>query len=117
MPSDAPKPSPIMFLHHVINGGIVNNAEMALKIATIILENHYGADAAERQKPLSVRDLSDRWVIEGNANRPRKPYDRGIARVEILKEDGRVLDAAIPTTFPAPPELAEKLKKMKEGDN
>lgn len=112
MPTDAPKPSPIMFLHHVINGGIVNNAEMALKIATIILENHYRASAVERQKPLSIRDLSDRWVIEGNADRARKPYDDGIARIVIFKEDGRILDAAIPTTFPAPPELAEKLKKM-----
>ncbi|NIE96018.1 hypothetical protein F3J02_05940 [Acinetobacter sp. Tr-809] len=68
--------------------GFVPNAEIAAKIAEIILEPIYGESNIHRQKPFHVILKDGAWVVEGTLP---KSYVGGSFLIKIAKEDGRVL--------------------------
>jgi len=43
-----------VWFQHILNGGIVNNAETALALAEVLLVHAYGRSHLEEQRPLTV---------------------------------------------------------------
>jgi hypothetical protein len=61
-------PSPDSDLHMAVtelfDGGIVNNADIALRIAHLILEPLIGPTEFSRNLSLTVADHGDKWLIQ-----------------------------------------------------
>lgn len=83
--------SSLMFVRSLLGDNVVNNADLARKIAELLLENAYGERAVSQQLPLRVEDLGDRWVILGSSE-----CGSGVAKVIIRKLDCNILDLNIP---------------------
>jgi hypothetical protein len=100
--SDEPERG-VVWLLSMLKGGIVNDADTALKLAELVIASAYGAEEVEQQRPLTATDQADRWLIEGSLNKDRKVEGRGAVKVLIRKSDCRVLDLAVPIVmFPHP---------------
>jgi hypothetical protein len=102
-----------MLLHSALNRGVVNNADLALKIAELLVANAYGPEQLERQRPLSVEEQDDAWVVTGNYNKDRKIEGWGPARVAIKKRDAQITDLEVPYILPVPPEAGEIIERYK----
>jgi hypothetical protein len=98
-------------LQAALNGGVVNNAQLALRIAELLCANAYGEDSLERQKPLSVSDLTDRWVITGSYNKGSSREGEGPLVISIMKRDGQVLEPYQNKIMFPPAEVKEMLRK------
>ncbi len=44
---------------------LVKNKAIALELAEIYVNNRYGQDAAEEEKPYEITELTTSWVVEG----------------------------------------------------
>ena len=86
-------PSPDSDLHMAVtelfDGGIVNNANIASRIAHLILEPLIGSTALSANMPLRVTDRADKWSIQGN--RAASSAVPGSCNLEIRKRDAEVL--------------------------
>jgi len=102
-----------MWLLKILKGGIVTNPEMALKIAELVIANVYSADDLEQQRPLTVSDQSDRWLVEGSYNKDRKIEGWGAAKVVIKKSDGQILEVYIPMVMLPHPDVHKYLRSDK----
>jgi hypothetical protein len=74
---------------YIPDDGYVPNAEIAYKIAEIVLLQIYGIERINNQKPFSINLFRGVWVIEGNLN--CIGCDGGVAYIEIQKSDGKIL--------------------------
>lgn len=75
--------------HSVIpENGFVPNAQVAIAIADAVLRPIYGAQAINRQSPLTARLVDGRWVVEGQL--PVRNHG-GVAIVEIDPAKGTIL--------------------------
>jgi hypothetical protein len=97
MSDDAAPPFPeatgkTMVMLHEMHGGVVFDANLAVRIAEALCETHFGKDALERQKPLFAIDGGTYWRVEGNWNRDREVDGPGAFFVSIEKSDGRITD-------------------------
>ena len=74
---------------HSVNpkGGLVPNAETAIKIAEAVWLPIYGG-AVLKKKPFVARLVNDVWVVEGTL--PTESVG-GVPLAEISKKDGKVL--------------------------
>jgi hypothetical protein len=86
-------PNPDSDLHMAVtelfDGGIVNNADIASRIAHLILEHLIGSTALSANMPLRVTDRGDKWLIRGN--RAASPAVLGSCDLEIRKRDAEVV--------------------------
>jgi hypothetical protein len=90
------------YMNMVVHGGIVNNAGLAIKIAEAIIEDFYGTDVIESQKPLAVFDRDSRWEVVGSSQDVSENQKRGPVMISISKIDCQVLDLAYPVFLPDP---------------
>ncbi|HEY3919459.1 MAG TPA: NTF2 fold immunity protein [Stellaceae bacterium] len=81
----------ILFLMQM-QGGLVNTAELAVGIAALLCEAHYGKETLERQKRLVAADKGSYWCVEGSLHRDGKVQGRGHFFASIEKYDARVTD-------------------------
>jgi hypothetical protein len=68
--------------------GLVSRAEIAFQIAEPILNDIYGKEHIEKEKPFSINLENDIWIIEGHLE---KGLVGGVAYMEIRKSNGEVL--------------------------
>lgn len=88
-PSPTPEPVPAQTQHsYVPAAGFVPDAEVAIQIARAVLERIYGARQIEGQLPLTARMEGEAWIVTGTLPAGRLG---GTARIEIAKQDGRIL--------------------------
>lgn len=105
-------PSPDSDLHMAVtelfDGGIVNNAGIALHIAHLILEPLLGPTEWSKNLPLYVADRGDKWLIQGN--REQGSASSGCCDIEIRKRDAalRVLSDQGTQYLLHDPAVAEK---------
>lgn len=81
MPETADRPSIVL---HGFIGGIVNNADIARRLAGIILESRLGANRFATYLPLQVQDCGASWLIKGSGEAPA-------CSIGIRKRDGAAL--------------------------
>lgn len=62
-------PGETMLFLHQMRGGVIFDADVAVKIGELLCKAHYGKGELERQKPLSAVDKSTYWRVEGSWNR------------------------------------------------
>jgi hypothetical protein len=65
----------------------VCDPQVALKMAELILNSVYGKDEIQRQKPFSIKDTGDSWIISGSL--PKNSLG-GVANIEIDKRTGTI---------------------------
>lgn len=68
--------------------GFIPTAEIAVQVAETILNEIYGREHIEKQKPFSVNLENAVWVIEGYLP---SGMDGGVAYIEIRKSNGEIL--------------------------
>ena len=85
-------PSPDSDLHMAVtelfDGGVVNNADIALRIAHLVLEPLIGPTEFSRNLPLRVADHGDKWLIQGNREQSSGSLES--CDIEIRKRDAAV---------------------------
>jgi hypothetical protein len=81
----------IFFLMQM-QGGLIRTAELALGIAELLCEAHYGKEELVRQRPLFAVDKETYWRVEGSWNRDGKIQGYGNFYLSIEKYNGRVTD-------------------------
>jgi hypothetical protein len=73
---------------HVPKEGLVSTPDMAFRIAELVLNNIYGKQKIDAEKPFSINLENDIWVIEGHLE---AEYLGGVAYIEIRKSNGEIL--------------------------
>ena len=68
--------------------GFIPTAEVAFRVAEPILNEIYGEENIEEQKPFSVNLENDIWILEGYIEPGVKG---GVAYMEIRKSNGEIL--------------------------
>jgi len=69
---------------------VLKDGELARKLATVLIEHHYGADELRQQQPLNLTDEGENWLIKGSA--PRRQDDISAMVVRLNKRDGRIVN-------------------------
>ena len=82
--------SPSIFLLQAAQGGVVNNAHVAMRLAELILRSAIGRHQLSANWPLKVEDRGDRWVITGTAAQSNVPLP-DLCCIAICKRDAAVL--------------------------
>ena len=68
--------------------GFVPNERIAIRVAEVILDEIYGAEAIAAQKPLTAKLVGDTWVVNGSMPANAKG---GVATIEIEKQSAKIL--------------------------
>ena len=104
-----------MYLRGLLGRHVVGSAELAREIAELLIAGSYGEEEVARQRPFTVEDAGDRWIVKGSykADKENVPYGQlysGIAILIVKKRDCQVLQLAIPGHIKFSPEDAEVLR-------
>ncbi len=86
--------SPIDYVHLLMTGGVgvVHTPELAVKLAEALIAGHFGDEQLACQRPMTVADQGDHWMVRGSYNRDHKVGGKAETVVKIRKSDGRVAD-------------------------
>ncbi|MFZ2007989.1 MAG: NTF2 fold immunity protein [Stellaceae bacterium] len=112
MPNDPQKPFAVasgetmLFMTQITRGGIVFSQELAMEIAELLCEAHFGKEELARQKPFSITDQNTYWQINGSWNsggKTTKPGGPFFIRIE--KHDGRITDFGMSFPYEAHPSV------------
>ncbi len=106
------KKSEFLYYQEILRGGVINNQQVAVKMAELVVESLYSNDEAERQKPFQARDLGDRWLVEGSHNKDKKIEGHGPVKMWIRKRDAKVIDFFLPEIMKISPEARDVLKDV-----
>ena len=109
------KPMERGYVYHTLNPHMVDNAELAQRISELPIANHYGAEHVQAQKPFSVDDQDDQWVVRGARNKDHRDEGFGPAKIIIRKKDGAILDMHIPCIMHPHPDVKPILDKLREA--
>ena len=90
-------------------GGIVATPEIARRLGELFLEATQTVEELERQRPLTVQDQGDTWLVRGSRNLTLEEGP-GPFHMTVKKRDGQVLDIGIPDVMKLTPEEEEALK-------
>ena len=107
------------FLHlqEILNGGVISTADVAVKMAELVVAHLYGEDEVTRQRPFEAKDEGDHWHVEGSWNRDRRTEGEGAAKIWIRKRDAKIMDMTMAAVMHISPEvrriLDEALKEEK----
>jgi len=86
---------------------MVDDAEMAIELAEVLIRRRFGDDSLKAQQPLSARDAGEFWVIEGIPNASELATGLGPVRIELKKADASIASLY----FTLPSALQAKLRK------
>lgn len=89
-PSKAPENPVALILTKAAHGGVIGNADLARRMAELLVADHYGATSLDRQRPLRVHDCGDSWRVEGSAKPGRD--GEGAFFLSLRKFDAQVVD-------------------------
>jgi hypothetical protein len=81
----------ILMIIEAVEGGLINSADMALKLAELIFENRMEKSDVELQYPFRVTDQGDSWLVQGSLNIERLVVGPGAVRVVIRKRDAKIM--------------------------
>jgi hypothetical protein len=85
------------------SGGVVNSADMAVKLAEVLVARFYGQTEVAAQTPFHVTQEGDRWVIEGSQRKdPANPM-AGPVTLILSRADAQVIGILKAATLPVPP--------------
>jgi hypothetical protein len=101
----------MLFMTKLARGGVVFSSDLAVKLAELLCETHYGEEELARQKPFSVTDKDTYWRVEGSWNRDGKIDGPGAFFVSIEKYDGRVTDFGQLFPYHAHPSVVPLIKE------
>ena len=101
----------MLFMTKMTRGGIIFSSNLALNLAELLCEAHYGTEELARQKPLSVTDKDTYWRVEGSFNRDGELEGPGTFFVSIQKYDGRVVDFGQVLQYRADPSAVPAIKQ------
>jgi NTF2 fold immunity protein of polymorphic toxin system component len=73
-----------------INGNMIDDAETAIELASVLIRRRYGEDILKIQQPLTVRDSEEFWIIEGPPNAFEPKTGLGPVYVQLKKIDASV---------------------------
>jgi len=79
-----------ILLKYLVEGGVLKDGELARKLATVLIEHHYGADELRQQQPLNLTDEGENWLVKGSAR--RRKDDLSAMVVRLSKRDGRLIN-------------------------
>ena len=96
------------------HGGVVFSGELALRVAEVLCEAHYGEAELAQQKPFSVTDRDTYWRVEGSLNRDGKTDGPAEFFVSIEKYDGRVTDFGRSLRYHAHPSVVPLIEQHLE---
>lgn len=88
----APENPVALILTKAAHGGVIGNADLARRMAELLVADHYGAASLDRQRPLRVYDRGDSWRVEGRADPDRDRTGEGAFFLSLRKFDARVVD-------------------------
>jgi len=94
-------------LSQVLNGEVVDNSNMAIELAEVLIRRIVGDECLKIQKPLLVHDGGKYWAIEGAPNASDEATGLGPVRIEIKKGDASVASLC----FALSSALASKFKE------
>src|SRR5579862_1513125 len=92
MPAGVTPASGSMFMVQATRGGVVFDADAAIRIAELLCELHHGAEEVALQRPFVATDKGTFWRVEGSRNRPVAALGLGPFFLSIDKHDGRVTE-------------------------
>ncbi len=84
-----------LYIMKTIRGGLVTKAESALKLAEILIADANDAAYLESERPLTVTEQADRWVVAGRADDDDEVTGRRPVSISIAKNDAKILDFKI----------------------
>ena len=99
-----------MLFIQMTHGGVVFSAEVAIKIAEVLCETHYGQEELDRQKPFTAEDKDTFWRVEGSYNRDPKVDGLAWFFVSIDKHNARVTDLGLSMNMTPSPKVAAYLR-------
>ncbi|HLI13223.1 MAG TPA: NTF2 fold immunity protein [Alphaproteobacteria bacterium] len=111
------KPRARNYIDRLLDTKMIDNADIASRLAELLITNHYGLAQMEAQRPYSVIDQEDQWVVTGSRNKDREDEGLGPAKIIIRKKDGKILDMHIPYVLHPHPDVrpilahAQKIKR------
>lgn len=82
----------MLLMTKMTRGGVVFSSDLAVKLAEVLCDAHYGEAELARQKPFIVTDNDTYWRVEGRLNCDGAIDGPGAFFVSIGKYDGRVTD-------------------------
>ncbi|HEV2551476.1 MAG TPA: NTF2 fold immunity protein [Stellaceae bacterium] len=91
-------------------GGVVGTAGIALRLGELYLEATQNTEELALQRPLTVEDQGDTWLVRGSRNRDLSQEGTGPFHMTVKKRDGQVLDIGIPNIIKFSPEEEEAFK-------
>jgi NTF2 fold immunity protein of polymorphic toxin system component len=121
MPDAPPEPFAVasgegmLVMTQMTRGGVVLSGDLAVKLAEVLCEAHYGSEEVERQKPFNVADKGTYWRVEGSLNRDGKIDGPGAFFVSLGKYDGRVTDFGRWLPYHAHPTAVPLIKQHLAG--
>lgn len=104
-----PDPKFLIDFFEWFKGGIVATPEIARRLGELFLEATQTVAELERQRPLTVEDQGDTWLVRGSRNLALEEGP-GPFHMTVKKRDGQVLDIGIPNVMKLTPEEEEALK-------
>lgn len=100
---------PFADVMQIANGDMIENAETAIELASVLIRHRHGEEFLKIQQPLSARDNGEFWWVDGPLNAFEKKTGLGSIHIQLKK-----LDASVTAMFCLP---AEELKKMMRPKN
>lgn len=87
---------PIVMQLYRASGTNLISSHTALVLAQAVIEDVYGSQELELQRPLHVSDVGDAWVVRGSAQFgtrgiPKDQADIGAIEIVVAKFDGQIL--------------------------
>lgn len=82
----------MLLMIQMARGGVVFDAEVAVRLAELLCEVHYGKSEVERQKPFVATDKGELWRVEGSWNRDHGENGPGMFFLSVNKLDCRLTD-------------------------
>jgi hypothetical protein len=106
MPSDPEKSGDtILFLHQALNGGIINSADLARRMAELIFGAMEPDSALADHQPFAIEDQGDAWRVTTNPAAP-PPRERLTPwEIIIKKRDARIVTLGRKERWPITPEM------------
>lgn len=98
-------PGAMLFMIEIARGGVIFDAELAVRLGELLCEAHYGKDELERQRPLTAVDKGTYWRVEGSWNRDRRIDGPTTFCLSVQKYDCRLTDIGLGWAYRAHPSV------------
>lgn len=110
------KPRRKRYLDDLLAVDMINSPDIAARLGELLIDNHFGSKHPEAQRPLTVVDQDDQWVVRGSRNKALGAEGLGPAKIIIRKKDGQILDMHIPYNMIPHPDVKEIVEKARKAN-